>query len=415
MSKFSAILVLTLAAIIHAPISNAALWQSLNGDQLVVATDQANLGATLTVMAPDMQSWRKTLPAGSEFQIDLRRVAGKDRLASGQYLYEISLIPNEGGTAAKAMGAFSVVSGSVINSNVVEQGTGPGSTQGSTQGALKDTEISDDLLAGDNLCVGLDCFTGMDFGLDRIIVQSNNLRLYFNDTSSSSSFPNRDWRLIANDSNNGGANYFAIEDATAANQVFRISAGAPESSLTVAPNGDVGVGTLTAQQDMHVVRGDSPTLRLDQDASGGYSPQVWDVGGNESQFYVRNSSASDAIPFRILPNAISGLLTVGDATSPNRVTVDGEFYIGTDQVTPDYVFEPGFNLMSISEHQQAMLEGKHLPYVGAAQRNEDGKYVINVSQRSQGLLKELEIAHLYIAELHTRLEAMEKRLEALER
>ncbi|MDJ0933178.1 hypothetical protein [Breoghania sp.] len=44
-----------------------------------------------------------------------------------------------------------------------------------------------------------------------MILKENNLRIFFNDTSASSSFPNVDWRLIANETSNGGANMFAIE------------------------------------------------------------------------------------------------------------------------------------------------------------------------------------------------------------
>lgn len=50
------------------------------------------------------------------------------------------------------------------------------------------------------LCVGSDCINGESFGLDTIRMKKANLRLYFDDTSSTSSFPTNDWRIVANDS-----------------------------------------------------------------------------------------------------------------------------------------------------------------------------------------------------------------------
>ena len=40
----------------------------------------------------------------------------------------------------------------------------------------------------------------MSFGFDTIVLKENNLRIFFDDTSTSASFPRNDWRIIANDS-----------------------------------------------------------------------------------------------------------------------------------------------------------------------------------------------------------------------
>jgi hypothetical protein len=54
---------------------------------------------------------------------------------------------------------------------------------------------------------------------------------------------------------------------------------------------------------MHVVDGDSPTLRLEQDGSSGFTAQTWDVAGNETNFFVRDATNGSALPFRIRPGA----------------------------------------------------------------------------------------------------------------
>ena len=75
---------------------------------------------------------------------------------------------------------------------------------------------------------GFDCVNNESFGFDTLILKENNLRIFFNDTSVSAGFPANDWRLVANDSASGGANMFAIEDATAGRNLFAVTAGAPD-------------------------------------------------------------------------------------------------------------------------------------------------------------------------------------------
>ena len=72
----------------------------------------------------------------------------------------------------------------------------------------------------------------------------------------------------------------------------------------------------------------SPTLRLEQDGSSGFSAQTWDVGGNETNFFVRDSSNGNQLPFRIQPSAPNGSLFIA---------ADGDVGIGT--LTPDGRFD----------------------------------------------------------------------------
>jgi hypothetical protein len=69
----------------------------------------------------------------------------------------------------------------------------------------------------------------------------------------------------------------------------------------VDDGGRVGLGTSTPVVDLHVVSGDSPTLRLEQNGSSGFTPQTWDVAGNETNFFVRDVTHSSNLPFRIRP------------------------------------------------------------------------------------------------------------------
>jgi len=154
-----------------------------------------------------------------------------------------------------------------------------------------------------SLCVGGDCVNGENFGFDTLRLKENNLRLHADDTSNSASFPNNDWRLIFNDSANGGANKFSIEDSTAGRTPFTIEAGARSNALYVDNAGNVGFRTSAPVVELHSVDGDTPTLRLQQDGSSGFTPQTWDVAGNETNFFVRDVTNGSNIPFKIRPGA----------------------------------------------------------------------------------------------------------------
>jgi len=175
---------------------------------------------------------------------------------------------------------------------------------------IADQVINDDLIVTFSECVGNDCVNGENFGFDTIRMKENNTRLKFDDTSSSGSFPSNDWTIVANDSNNGGASYLAIEDATAGRIPFRVEAGARANAMVVESDGDVGFGTLNPAVDLHYVNGNTPTLRLDQDGSSGFTSQAWDVGGNEANFFIRDVTNGSALPFRIRPGADESALDI---------------------------------------------------------------------------------------------------------
>ena len=190
--------------------------------------------------------------------------------------------------------------------------------------ALADQQIQDDLVVTGSLCTGLDCVNNESFGFDTLRLKENNLRIKFLDTSSSSSFPTTDWQITVNDSANGGLNRFSIDDIDSGNTPFTILASAPSNSMYVASSGNLGLGTAAPVVELHVRSSDSPSIRLEQDITGGYSPQTWDIGGNESGFYVRDSTNGARLPFRIIPNAPSNSL---------YIAADGN--IGFQTTTPD--------------------------------------------------------------------------------
>jgi len=191
-----------------------------------------------------------------------------------------------------------------------------------------DQKIQDDLVVVGSICAGFDCATGEAFGFDTIRLKENNLRIRFIDSSSSSSFPTRDWQITINDSANGGVNKFSIENLDNETVPFTILDNAPNNSIYVAASGNVGFGTTTPLVDLAVKSGNSPTIRLSQDGSSGFAEQEWDIGGNETNFFVRDVTFGSQLPLRIVPSAPNGSL---------HIAADGD--VGFRTTTPDGQFD----------------------------------------------------------------------------
>lgn len=190
--------------------------------------------------------------------------------------------------------------------------------------AMADQVIADDLIVQGSICVGTDCVNGESFGFDTLRLKENNLRIKAQDTSASASFPTVDWQLTFNDSANGGANKFSIDNIDRGTTPFTILDGAPSNSLYVDAQGDVGVGTSNAVVELHVVDGDSPTLRLEQNGSSGFTPQTWDIASNETNFFVRDVTNGSQLPLRIRPGADS-----------NALYIDADNNVGLGTASPD--------------------------------------------------------------------------------
>ncbi len=252
--------------------------------------------------------------------LDQARAEGSEKLTASR-LRALGALPKG---PMSMSGSFAVRNGSVVDPDLPEAGE-DGTDYRLGAVAPQDIIHNDDVIITFSLCVGTDCANGENFGFDTIRLKENNLRIRAFDTSNSASFPTRDWQLTFNDSANGGADKFSIEDLDVGRVPFTLIAGAPTNSLFVASSGNVGLGTGTPTVELHIVDGDSPTLRLAQDGSSGFTPQTWDVAGNEASFFVRDATNGSTLPFRIRPGAPSSAIdiaangNVGVGTgSPNK-------------------------------------------------------------------------------------------------
>ncbi|ACV25902.1 hypothetical protein [Kangiella koreensis] len=189
--------------------------------------------------------------------------------------------------------------------------------------AKADVVHADDVIVQGSHCVGIDCINGENFGFDTVRLKENNLRIHFDDTSSTGSFPLTDWRILINDTGSGESSHFSIEDSTAVTVPFRIEATAPSNSLVVDATGRIGIKTNAPATEIHSVDSDTPTVRLEQDNSGGWTPQTWDIAGNEANFFIRDVTNGSTLPFRIKPGAAANSLYLnGDSVGIGTSTPD---------------------------------------------------------------------------------------------
>lgn len=336
------------AAHAAAPLAPARITPSGVEWQPAVSYDKV----TLTVSGPDGLILRREFTAGAALSLEPFGDDGKP-LPDGTYTYEMSMAPvldretrraltvarRVGDEAAIAKlraegrlprtplvqsGVFSIANGAVVAQELREgRGGKPASQKALTPTIAEDQVIPDDLIVQQSLCVGFDCVNNESFGFDTIRLKENNTRIKFEDTSTGT-FPTNDWQLTANDSASGGASKFSIEDITGAKVPFTITAGASTNSIFVDSTGRVGFRTSTPVLDLHVATSNTPAIRLEQNNSGGFTAQTWDIGANEANFFVRDVTGGSKLSFRIRPGA---------PTSSLDISADGDVGVGT--ASPD--------------------------------------------------------------------------------
>ncbi|MBN2572172.1 MAG: hypothetical protein JXA68_08600 [Ignavibacteriales bacterium] len=201
--------------------------------------------------------------------------------------------------------------------------------------------INDDLYLIGSLGLGDGMIEGYSFGYNTIAMVENNLRILFEDNSTQVGFPTNDWQIEINSSLSGADSYFRINDITNVKSPFTIQANSPSDALVVETStGDIGLGTSTPSTELHIKDGDSPAIRLEQSGSI-WTPQTWDIAGNETNFFVRDVTYSSKLPFRIQPNTPNNTLTLKNSGNVGIGTWEQEHtleVVGDMQVNSYFYF-----------------------------------------------------------------------------
>jgi hypothetical protein len=364
---FSMLLLMVTALVVPASAAEVAHVQ-LSPLQVQFEPQVSYERLVLTVSRPGGAVVRREFEAGQAPAFDLPRGSG-----DGSYVYELRVVPATDPEVRKALaasrepggaavverlkragrlpagelvqsGTFAVVNGAVVASGAREPraAAAPPAKAAAPGLPVKDQVIADDLIVQGSACIGLDCVNNESFGFDTLRLKENNTRIKFEDTSTGTGFPATDWQLTANDSASGGANKFSIEDVTAATVPFTVTGAAPTNSIFVDSTGRLGLRTATPVLDIHVATSNTPAMRLEQNSSGGFTAQTWDVAGNEANFFVRDVTGGSRLPFRIRPGAptssidisATGLVGIGTASPANKLHV-----FGSDGTTKEFIQE----------------------------------------------------------------------------
>jgi len=190
---------------------------------------------------------------------------------------------------------------------------------------------------------------------------------------------------------------------------------AQASSLFINTTGDVGVGTETPAQKLHVFDGNLKVSQTSADAILEFAAgaNLWritqNLGTGRLVFFYPGGGASTG-SFKFDKQGVENLLRVG-VLGPTIVDINGSLVInGTTVNVPDYVFEDSYKLKSIEDQASFMYENKHLPSLPKAAEGNKAEN-IDILAHQMGVLEELEKAHIYISQLNETMKKLEANMQ----
>lgn len=236
--------------------------------------------------------------------------------------------------------------------------------------------------------------------------------------------PNETWRV--------GLNIGNWDDGR-----FNILSSSGLRGLIIAPNGNVGIDSVSAASPFATLTVDGsigfPTvatpamyvypsgtsnadkpLIMHSPSFPGYGLYYRDV----SDQFVMRSSATDTTPSLVV-DLDSNWVTIGtDTPKPGyELSVNGQIVceelLVEDMVDwPDYVFEENYPLKSLSEVESHIKERKHLPGIPTATEvKRDG---LPVGEMQKRMMEKIEELTLYVIDQNKRLAAQEQRILELQ-
>lgn len=193
-----------------------------------------------------------------------------------------------------------------------------------------------------------------------------------------------------------------------------------QDAIHVTPAGDVGFGTNTPIASVEVLRSDGSAMILVSETSGTPGPRTLFQLSNpgNTKFSVVNTDANVAWAFAN-PGTGFRLSRQGSGVVEMEILNNGDMLISGALTTTgsvcggggcDLVFSPETHIESIEEHATEMWANSYLPAVGQTIENAP----FNLTEKTGGMLNELEKAHIYIEQLHKRLAVLEEHQVATE-
>lgn len=216
--------------------------------------------------------------------------------------------------------------------------------------------------------------------------------------------------------------HMEVDAATGAESILKYE-------ISDAPGDHFRIGNATGIAGQFI-----PSLRAHRTSDnrqvlfvGGTIETEYDIGENPVMVFDSRISSGPIInrplfswtsyldtKMTLLANGSLGIGT--QTTGDHKLAVDGsigarEVRVETDN-WPDYVFEAGYNLRSIEEVENFILENNHLPEIpNATEVEADG---VNLGEMNARLLEKIEELTLYLIEQNKQNQALQERVEQLE-
>jgi len=210
--------------------------------------------------------------------------------------------------------------------------------------------------------------------------------------------------------------------------------------FVIKPDGKVGIGTTSPDAKLETYLSSSgKALSLigknkDIELYIGHSTRTthgfyWKYVGtrsgnlNDLELWSQNMSGDDKLIYQVHQNGNLkfgqkiGIACEGGTNGYNlavKGTIGcGEVIVEDVKGWADFVFEPDYNLMSLSELDNFIQENKHLPEIPTTEEVEENG--ISVGEMNAKLLQKIEELSLYVIELQKQNEQQNKEIEILKK
>lgn len=230
-----------------------------------------------------------------------------------------------------------------------------------------------------------------------------------------------DWKFKA--TNTGG---FKIRDNAYAMDVITVEPNSLANAFYIDAAGEVGMGTSTPADNLHIVGSNYPFIFLDMTT----------VDGNTGITFLENGSFRGWMYYN---GAVDGVRINAEAGGGSRSDIfiksDGRVCIGTTTAAtgyalsvngkaactevlvdntadwPDYVFSDEYDLMSLEELEKSIKTNNHLPGIPSASEVEENGILLGEMQKN--LLEKIEELTLYTIEQDKQIQELQVQIEAL--
>ena len=221
---------------------------------------------------------------------------------------------------------------------------------------------------------------------------------------------------------------------------FGIETGAPNASIRIKPDGDVGMGTFAPDSALHirksgaavhiedtnVTAGNRQLLEMENNGGIGMrfnntaAASTWDFNNTNSGNFTASKTGTGGFEFEVQGNGRFKVRSFGTLTMDMRA--DGNLHIPTGDVivggstlnVPDYVFEHDYELMPLDELKGFVAKNKHLPNVPSEAEIKKSKQ-LSMAKFQMAHLEKIEELTLYTLQQHDQIKALTEKNELVQK